>query len=158
MPTRIIVSAVTPRSFVRAKSDKRRREGEDEGVDGDDERPCAGNERPAEGDGERGADARRRRDAEGERIGEGIAEDRLHAGAGKSQHGADQAGHRCDRQAQVPDDDVQSGIGPSGVEERRCHIAQAVAAGPDRKSRMSASTSAKAPAPTTANRRRAARR
>ncbi len=44
----------------------------------------------------------------------GIAEDRLHAGAGKSQHGADQAGDRCDRQTEVEDDDVQFGIGPSG--------------------------------------------
>ena len=119
MPTSTIVSAVTPRNCVSAKSDKRRREGEDEGVQGDDQRSCARYDAPAERDGERRADACRRRYAERERVGERIAEDRLHAGAGKPQHGADQAGDRAIGSRRSNTMTFNLAIGRGGVEERR---------------------------------------
>ena len=132
IPTRIIVSAETPRSFVSAKRTSEAAEREGEGIGGDEERPGAGNEGPAEGDGEGGADARRGRDAEGERIGERVAEDRLHAGAGKAQHGADEHRHRRDRQAQVEDHDLPARIGGAIVQGGE-HVAERRRPGPDRK-------------------------
>ena len=75
-------------------------------------------------EGQRRAQARRRREPEGIGTGEGVVQQGLHLHAAKTEGGADHQGHEGDGQAHVVDDGAGHGIGLGGGNQGIDHVVQ----------------------------------